>query len=372
MHNATTGVNTVLRGLSETWAADGLDEILEFNTIYGACGKTIDYVVDSTHGRVSSRTIDLLYPISDADILARFTDTVRQSRAEGKRPRVLLLDTASSIPAVVFPFQAIVKACRDLGILSLVDAAQGVGMIPFDLTALDPDFFVTNCHKWLFVPRSCAIFYVATRNQHLLLSTVPTSHGYVPRGKSNSMLQSAMPLLSSEKSRFVELFAYVGTLDNSSYLCVKDAIEWRERVLGGEERIREYCNALARDGGIKVAEELGTWVLRTEEGTLRQCPMVNVALPLVVAPEADSKVRTDPVIRKVDTVIPYHDANRIWEWMTKVMVDEHQTFLPFYYYEGRFWARLCAQVYLDINDFEWAGKTIKGLCERVAKKEYDL
>src|SRR4051794_13599504 len=39
--NATTGVNTVLRNLA--WNPDGRDEILYFDTIYGACGKTVAY-----------------------------------------------------------------------------------------------------------------------------------------------------------------------------------------------------------------------------------------------------------------------------------------------------------------------------------------
>ena len=39
--NATTAVNTILKNI--TWNDDCRDEIIYFNTIYGACGKTIDY-----------------------------------------------------------------------------------------------------------------------------------------------------------------------------------------------------------------------------------------------------------------------------------------------------------------------------------------
>lgn len=71
-----------------------------------------------------------------------------------------------------------------------------------------------------------------------------------------------------------------------------------------------------------------------------------------------------------DLVIPAEDAERIWTWMTKVLVDDYQTFIPLFYHDRRFWARLSAQVYLDADDFEWAGETLKVLCERVARREY--
>lgn len=403
--NATVGVNTVLRALAETWHPDGRDEILFFSTIYGACGKTVDYVSDATRhnphgqGQVHGRAIELTYPVSDAAILRQFRAAVAASRAQGRRPRLALFDTVSSLPGARFPYEAMVAACRELGLLSLVDAAQGVGMLPLDLAALDPDFLVSNCHKWLFVPRACAVFYVPLRNQHLIRSTLPTSHGYVPLDPSRAR---ANPLPASTKSAFVRNFEYVGTLDNSPYLCVGDAIEWRRTVLGGEERIRAYLRELADTGGEEVARALGTWVMRNEEGSLGDCGMVNVAMPLVTVREGgeevavgeDQEVReadveeaapvntleaegaedkpADDGVREGDTTIPYSEAERIWEWMTKVLVDEYKTFIPTYYHDGRFWARLSAQVYLDWDDFVWAGETLKTLCERVAKKDYDL
>lgn len=412
VQNATVGVNTVLRALAETWHPDGRDEVLHFTTIYGACGRTVDYVADTSRGLARPRPVELAYPVSDAEVLRLFRDAVAAARREGRRPRAAVLDTLSSLPGVRFPFEALVRACRELGVLSLVDAAQGAGALPLDLAALDPDFLVTNCHKWLFVPRACAALYVPLRNQHLLRSTVPTSHGYVPRARGAGAV-AGNPLPPSRKSPFVSNFEYVGTLDNAPFLCVRDAIEWRERVLGGEERIMAYVWGLAGTGGERVAEALGTWVMRTEEGRMPgEGGMVNVALPLVIvddggsglaAPEqqpaavgeqegsrereADvedaapvkslgsddggkAKAREEKV-GKGETVIPRRDAERIWEWMTKVLVDEYQTFIPVYYHAGRFWVRLSAQVYLDMDDFDWAGKALRELCERVARKEYD-
>lgn len=375
-----------------SWSDDGLDEILHFSTIYGGIGKTVDYVVDSTYGRVSSRSVELTYPISDEAIIAKFRHAVQESR-QLKRPRAAVFDVVSSVPGVCFPYQEMVHVCRELGILSIVDGAQGIGMLELDMTALDPDFFVSNCHKWLLVPRGCAIFYVPRRNQHLIRSTVPTSHGYIPLPGATPRTN---PLPPSAKSVFVNAFEYVGTLDNSPYLCVKDALEFRERVLGGEARIQRYMRSLASEGGATVSEKLKTWVLgrkNVKEDSLKPCAMVNVAMPLVVThgvhgssspldsidetqagranaapgPETQqSQVRR----RAGDIAIPREDAQKVWSWMTKVLVDDYQTFIPLFYHAGRFWARLSAQIYLDMDDFEWAGDTLKLLCERVARREY--
>ncbi|KAI1134761.1 PLP-dependent transferase [Hypoxylon sp. FL0543] len=335
--NATTGVNIVLRNI--VWNDDCKDEILSFTTIYGACGKTIDYVVDSGLGRVSSREILLTYPLEDEEIIAALKDAIADSARDGKRARICVFDVVSSLPGVRLPFEEITRVCKEEGVLSLVDGAQGIGMIDIDLEGLDPDFFVSNCHKWLHVPRSSAILYVPLRNQALISSSLPTSHGYVSKSRKRFN-----PLPKAHKSVFVNNFQFVGTLDTSPYLCAKDAITWREQVLGGEARILEYIQTLAREGGKEAARVLGTEVLDNKSGSMSRCAIANVALPL--KPE---------------------DAPNAAEWMQEKMMSDYKTFIPVFTHNSRLWARISAQVYLDIEDFRWAGQVLLELCERVKK-----
>lgn len=357
VNNATVGINTVLKNL--VWNADGKDEILYFSTIYGGCGKTVDYVVDSGKGLVSSREIGLEYPIEDHEVLARFEKAVRDTVAAGQRPLICLFDVVSSLPGVRFPFEAMVKACKGSGIMSLVDGAQGVGLVDIDLGKLDPDFFVSNCHKWLHVPRGCAVFYVPLRNQELIRTSLATSHGYVSRGGT----ARANPLPPTSKSRFVNEFEFVGTIDNSPYLAVKDAIEWRESI-GGEEKIIEYQTRLAREGGKKVAEILGTGVMDNKTGTLTDCAMINVALPLVVVDDAN-----DSRAKEGDTKVPRKSAFALHQWMLDTLMSDYHTFIALIVHQDRWWARLSAQVYLEMDDFEWTGKTLRELCKRAASHE---
>lgn len=344
--NATTAVNIVLRNL--TWNDDGLDEIISFSTIYGACGKTIEYIKDTHPGKVSSRNVPLTYPLEDDEVVSRFRAAVEASRAEGRRPRIAVYDAVTSQPGVRFPFEAVTAACRELGVLSLVDGAQGVGMIELDMTALDADFFLSNCHKWLFAPRGCAFLYVPVRNQHLMRSTLPTSHGYVPLSTPSAV--SPLPSVLSG-SPWIRSFDFVGTIDNSSFVCVKAALDYRRDVLGGEERIREYLWRLAKEGGARAAEILGTEVIDNKTKTLTNNAMVNIWLPVAAA-----EVQADSL-----------------QWTQAILVNEYKTFIALGCHEGRWFARLSAQVYLDMEDFEWAGKALKevtarALTERAVQK----
>jgi selenocysteine lyase/cysteine desulfurase len=141
--NATTGVNTVLRNLVYQKG----DVILHFSTVYGACEKTIDCLCETA--QVERVCIAISYPAEDEDIVAKFNSVARNLQNEGRKIRVAMFDTVLTFPGVRFPWEALVEACKNLQILSLIDGAHGIGHI--DLTNMgrvDPDFFTSNCYKY--------------------------------------------------------------------------------------------------------------------------------------------------------------------------------------------------------------------------------
>ena len=350
--NATIGINTVLRNL----VYNPGDVIIYFDTIYGACEKTVSYLTETTHAE--ARKIPYTYPVSDDYLCDAFETTIEELKRNGKHPKVAIFDTVVSMPGVRMPFERLTKLCKKYDVLSCIDGAHGAGHVPLNLSQLDPDFFVSNCHKWLYVPRGCAIFYVPERNQALIRSTLPTSHGFVPMPIEGSGPINN-PLPPTGKSDFINNFEFVGTLDNSPYLCVPASIEWRTKLRWngkeGEDAVFSYNQYLARKGAEIVSKMLGSEVLENEEGTLGRCCMSNVRLPLSFADFADGDLA---------------EAVKIGQWMAVKSVEEYHTFLALPFFGNAWWVRLSGQVYLTEKDFEWAGKVLQDLCERVQKGEW--
>lgn len=140
--NATTGINTVLRNLK---FEEG-DVVVHFSTIYDSCEKTISSVGEMNG--VRSANIPLHYPIEDDEIVKKLRERILKERKEGRNPKLAMFDTVLTFPGARMPWEELTAVCKELGVLSIIDGAHGIGHI--DLTHLgqvSPDFFVSNCYK---------------------------------------------------------------------------------------------------------------------------------------------------------------------------------------------------------------------------------
>lgn len=341
MPNTTTGINTVLRSL----VFQPKDVIIYYSTIYEACEATVLYMEETTH--VQTRRIPMTYPVSDDEICDAMVAAIEDVKSSGLVPRLAIFDTISAGPGVRVPYERLTKLCREHKVLSLVDGAHAVGMLPLNMGALDPDFFVSNCHKWLYVPRSCAFLYVHRRNQALIRTSLPTSYSFVPRpdGKAPAFADDA----------FEKLFEGPGTTDSSSYLTVAAAIEWRKRVTWegerGEKAILGYCVAQAEDASAMLARRFGTDVL--PNGT--DIFMKNVRLPLSWETVAGGDQAT---------------ADRVGLWIARTILNEYNSFMIVRVHAQNWWLRMSAQIYLTIEDWRKAADIMAEVCERVRKGEW--
>ena len=106
----------------------------------------MDYIVETTPAE--SEVLDLHWPISDKDLTSKFEACIKSINAtEGRRVRLAIFDTITSNPGLRIPYERLTEICRKHEVLSLVDAAHGIGHISLNLTVLDPDFFMSNVHK---------------------------------------------------------------------------------------------------------------------------------------------------------------------------------------------------------------------------------
>jgi hypothetical protein len=141
--NATTGVNTVLRNLTFQPG----DHILMFSTIYGACEKTVQYITETTAAK--SVKVAYTYPVEDEWLVEEFRRKVKEVEDQGGRVKIAIYDIVVSMPGVRAPFERLTQVCKELGVMSCIDGAHGVGHVELDLGTLDPDFFISNCHKYV-------------------------------------------------------------------------------------------------------------------------------------------------------------------------------------------------------------------------------
>jgi selenocysteine lyase/cysteine desulfurase len=86
------------------------------------------------------------YPISDDDLVARFEETLAQNPG---RVRIALFETIASLPGVRVPYERLTEVAKAHGALSLIDGAHGIGHFPLNIPKCQPDFFVSNCHKYV-------------------------------------------------------------------------------------------------------------------------------------------------------------------------------------------------------------------------------
>jgi selenocysteine lyase/cysteine desulfurase len=77
------------------------------------------------------------------------------------RTRMIAVSWVAFHNGWVYPIEEIGRRARARNILLVVDAIQGLGALPLDVSVAPIDVLVADSHKWLLGPEACATFYVS-------------------------------------------------------------------------------------------------------------------------------------------------------------------------------------------------------------------
>lgn len=90
--------------------------------------------------------------------------------------RVLVLSWVSFETGYAIDVARIGQACAERGIFFVVDAIQGVGAVPLDLSRLHVDILACGCQKWLVSPWGTGFVYV---REPLIATLEPSDVGWM-------------------------------------------------------------------------------------------------------------------------------------------------------------------------------------------------
>jgi isopenicillin-N epimerase len=184
------------------------------------------------------------------------------------------------------------------------------------LTALDPDFYAANCHKWLCAPKGAGFLYARRDKQDMLEPFVCSWN------LSRHTLTG---------SRFTNMYENVGTNDPAPWLAVPAAIEFQHTH--NWPAVRAACHAL----GSQIRQELAGITGLTpvsDESTMWWNQMALCPVP-------------------TGEQYQYH---RLW--------DEFQIEVPVVQWNGHTFLRVAIQAYNTPNDGDRLIEAVKKIIHR--------
>ncbi|CAF1041956.1 unnamed protein product [Rotaria sordida] len=302
--NVSAGINSILKSLK----FQSNETILYYNIAYGMVKLTLQYLSTEIFTQKQIIQIELNHQtIQNTNLLLKKTQDIINKI---KNVKLIIFDHISSIPAILFDIESMLKYFHSQGILTLIDGAHAIGAIELNLTKLNPDFYLSNTHKWLYTHRSSCLLYIK-KDLQKLIHPIITSFGY---------LQS-----------FQNEFFWLGTKDYSSYLTISDALDFRQTI-ANEIDIYNYNHQLAIQAGYLLAQMWNSSILISNEKFIST--MNNIELPVI--------------INTLDKM------NILYQ----KLINQYNIFLPMIEFDKKFYCRISAQIYMELNDYQTVGKIV--------------
>ena len=311
IENASDAVNLVMKSLLTKTG----EKVLLFDFAYNMVVKTVEYLRDYRGIEIITLTLDKDDINSDERILKKIETVIR----ENPDIKLASIDHIPSSPSFIVPVKEICALLKQFGIISVIDGAHAVGQIPLDIKDIDPDIYLSNFHKWMFVPKSCSFLFVRKDMQRDIHPNI-ISYTY--------------------GSGFVKEFSFTGTKDYSAYFTIETALGFREKF--GDLEIMNHNMELAFEAGKRVAELWGTEMLINDKE--RTGCMVNVRIPC--------------------------DNEQALLQAVELTLERYNTWVVVYKFnDGKYYTRLSAQIYNEVEDYIFAIKSFTKVLEEVENRK---
>lgn len=147
------------------------------------------------------------------------------------RTRLVIFSHITYRTSVILPVEALCRRAREMGVAVCVDGAHALAQLPLDIDALDCDYYVASCHKWLLAPAGTGFLYVHPRARDTIAPLTGVLKGDWRDG------------------------AVMGTQDFSRFLAVPAAIDFMESA--GLDGFRRRSHALAAYARERISELTG-------------------------------------------------------------------------------------------------------------------
>jgi isopenicillin-N epimerase len=224
--NVSAGINVVAAALR--LAAPG--EILLSDHEYGAMHWCWERAAQRQG--LTLRTFPLpIMPDDPGEIVAALRGALSE------RTRLLFFSHVLSPTGLVLPAREMCAEARRRGVLSVVDGAHAVAMLPLDLEAVGADFYAGNCHKWLLAPTGSGFLYLGKGSEDRV-QPLQVSWGW---HHERTRLDERDEWGSTARLRALE---FEGTRDLCPWLAVPAALDFQAGL--GWQRVRERMAELRR------------------------------------------------------------------------------------------------------------------------------
>jgi len=146
------------------------------------------------------------------------------------------------------------EACRKIGVALALDLTQSLGVLPFDVAAVQPDFAVAATYKWLLGPYSLGALYVAPKWH----SGVPLEAGWIQRDNAQDF--SSLVLYSDGYDKGARRFD-MGERANFASIpaavrAMQQIFDWGiEQISATSAAFNQYLAEAARELGFSAPKE---------------------------------------------------------------------------------------------------------------------